>query len=247
MRRLQITDFFGLEVICSKREDIDLFLRDCLENNRKIKITTMNAQIAYYYLNDESAAKAIIDSVVIPDGTGLSWALNRLNKISIERYPGVEIMYRLCQIGASISKKAFILGGVEGVAEKAADTLQEKTGIETAGYRNGYFDFEKDSPNICNQIKESEADVLFVGLGAPKQEKWIERFFKHTGCTIAIGVGGSLDIYAQTAKRAPKWVQRANLEWIYRILQHPVRKFKVIFQIMAFIRYVLKGKKRQAG
>lgn len=245
MKRIQFTDFFGLDVVCSKRKSIDNFLKDCLEKNKKIKITTMNAQIAYYYLNDESAAKAIMKSVVIPDGTGLSWALNRLNGISIERYPGVEIMYRLCQICSSLSKKAFILGGVEGVAQKAAIHLKEKTGVEMSGYQNGFFDFEKDSSAICAQIKESEAEVLFVGLGAPRQEKWIERFFEHTGCTIAIGVGGSLDIYAQTAKRAPKWVQKANLEWIYRILQHPIQKFNVIFQIMSFIQYVLRGKKKQ--
>jgi len=246
MKRIQFTPFFGLDVVCSKRETIDDFLSDCLKRNKKIKITTMNAQIAYYYLNDESAAKAIMDTIVIPDGTGLSWALDRLNGISIERYPGVEIMYRLCQISASLSEKAFILGGLEGVAQKAAIHLKEKTGVEISGCRNGYFDFEKDSPDICDCIKTSQAKILFVGLGAPRQEKWIERFFEYTGCTIAIGVGGSLDIYAQTAKRAPKWVQKANLEWLYRILQHPVQKFKVIFQIMSFIQYVLRSKKRQS-
>lgn len=242
MRRMEFTDFFGLDVVSSKRKDIDRFLKERLKNNEKTKITTMNAQIAYFYLKDEFAAEAISDSLVIPDGTGLSWALKRLNAVVIDRYPGVELMYTLCQICSQLEQKAFILGGVEGVAQKASVNLNNETGIEIIGYRNGYFDFDKDSHQICDQIKASKADVLFVGLGAPRQEKWIYRYFKETGCTIAIGVGGSLDIYANTAKRAPRWVQKANLEWVYRILQHPFKKFKVIFQIISFVKRVLKGK-----
>ncbi|MFW6263159.1 MAG: WecB/TagA/CpsF family glycosyltransferase [Thermotogota bacterium] len=243
MRRMRFTDFYGLDIVSSTREEIDVFLKDCLEKDEKIKVTTMNAQIAYFYLKDPSAAKAISDSFVIPDGTGLSWALKRLNGVNIDRYPGVEIMYSLCEICSDLGNKAFILGGLEGVAQKAAMNLHQATGVEINGYRNGYFDIDKDSETICQQIKKSRADVLFVGLGAPRQEKWIYRFFEQTGCTLAIGVGGSLDIYANTAKRAPSWVQKANLEWLYRILQHPIKKFKVIFQIMSFVKQVLKGKK----
>lgn len=240
---MTFTDFYGLNIVSSCREDIDVFLKDCLEKDEKIKITTMNAQIAYFYLKDRSAAKAISDSFVIPDGTGLSWALKRLNGVSIDRYPGVEIMYSLCKICSELGKKAYILGGLEGVAQQAAVNLNRETGIGINGYRNGYFDIEKNSQAICQEIKESQADVLFLGLGAPRQEKWIYRFFEQTGCNLAIGVGGSLDIYANTAKRAPGWVQKANLEWLYRILQHPIKKFKVIFQIMSFVKQVLKGKK----
>jgi len=240
---MMFTDFYGLDIVSSRREEIDVFLKDCLEKDEKIKITTMNAQIAYFYLKDQSATKAISDSFVIPDGTGLSWALKRLNGVNIDRYPGVEIMYSLCRICSDLGKKAFILGGMEGVAQKAAMNLHQETGIAINGYQNGYFDIHKDSQTICHKIKKSQADVLFVGLGAPRQEKWIYSFFEQTGCTLAIGVGGSLDIYANTAKRAPGWVQKANLEWLYRILQHPIKKFKVIFQIMSFVKQVLKGKK----
>ena len=197
---MNFTDFFGLDVVSSKREEIDDFLKDCLEKDEKIKITTMNAQIAYFYLKDHSAATAILDSFVVPDGTGLSWALKRLNSVTIDRYPGVEIMYNLCKICSKLNQKAYILGGIEGVAQKAAVNLNLETNVEVSGYHNGYFDFEKDSSRICEQIKKSNATVLFVGLGAPRQEKWIYRFFKNTGCTLAIGVGGSLDIYANTAK-----------------------------------------------
>src|SRR6056297_37649 len=243
MKRLTFTDFYGLDIVSSSREEIDVFLKACLEINKKLKITTMNAQIAYFYLKDQSAAKAISDSFVIPDGTGLSWALKRLHGVHIDRYPGVEIMYSLCEICSEMGKKAYILGGREGIAKMAAFNLNQKTGVQISGYRNGYFDDEKDNQAICEQIKEHHTDVLFVGLGAPKQEKWLYRFFEQTGCTLAIGVGGSLDIYANTAKRAPGWVQKANLEWLYRILQHPVKKFKVIFQITCFVKEVLKGKK----
>ncbi len=244
MERIEFTDFFGLDVVSSSKSQIEEYIKDCLITGNKIKITTMNAQIAYYYLKDKVAQKAIYDSLVIPDGIGLSWALKRLNAITIHRYPGVELMYNVCKICSGEDIPVYILGGVDGVAQKAAENLAAESGVKIAGFQHGYFDANGKSEHICGRIRESGAKVLFVGLGAPRQEKWINEHFEATGCTLAMGVGGSLDIYAKTEKRAPKWVQKANLEWLYRIGRHPVKKAKVITQIMSFVKICLKGEKK---
>ncbi len=245
MKKLEFTEFFGLDIIASEKKEIDKAIKATLETGEKVKITTMNAQIAYFYLNTQEAKKAIGASYVVPDGTGLSWALRRLNGVNIARYPGVELMLEICRSCSELKKKAFILGGKPGVAEKAAENLKELTKIEIAGTHDGYFDIEKDTETICKAIREKEVSVLFVGLGAPKQEKWIYDHFDKTGCNLAIGVGGSLDIYARTAKRAPVWIQKANLEWLYRILQHPITKAKVILQISSFVLDVLRKKRKE--
>lgn len=243
MERIEFTDFFGLEVVSSPKNQIEAYIQDCLKTGKKIKITTMNAQIAYYYLKDKDAQKAISESLVIPDGIGLSWALKRLNEVMIHRYPGVELMYNVCKICSELNIPIYILGGVEGVAEKASQNLAAELGVQIAGFQHGFFNANSKSKDICQQIKTSGAKVLFVGLGAPRQEKWIYNHLEATGCTFAMGVGGSLDIYAKTEKRAPRWVQKANLEWLYRIGQHPVKKAKVIIQIMSFVKICLKGNK----
>jgi len=246
MKKLEFTDFFGLDIIASEKKEIDEAIREALITGEASKITTMNAQIAYFYLNFEEAKQAIGDSFVVPDGTGLSWALKKLNGVHIVRYPGVELMLEICRTCSQLDKRAYILGGKPGVAEAAAANLKELTNIDVCGTHNGYFDAERETETICEDIRSKEAAVLFVGLGAPKQEEWIYRYFEQTGCTLAIGVGGSLDIYAQTARRAPQWIQKANLEWLYRILQHPVTKLKVIGQLVSFVMDVL-NEKRRAG
>jgi len=190
-------------------------------------------------------AEVISKSLIIPDGIGLSWALKGLNGELIFRYPGVEIVYDLSKLAARLNKSIFLLGAREGVAKKAGKELHSLTGVEIAGQMHGFFEKnDKSSLKICEQIKKSKADILFIGLGAPEQERWLKEYFEKTDVSIAIGVGGSMDIYSGKRKRAPSIIQKANLEWLYRILQNPVKKLKVVGQIIKFVHKVLfKGKK----
>ncbi len=237
------TDFFGVRICTSKKHEILDSLIQTVKSGSKKRVTTMNAQIAYYLIYREGYAKAIEDSMVIPDGIGLSWALRYLKNEKIDRYPGVELVYDICKASKENEYKVFLLGAKKGVAKKAAENLKLQTSADIAGYMHGYF--EKSSENnsqVCRQIKDSGADILFVGFGAPYQEEWLRENFENTGAKVAIGVGGSIDIYAGEAKRAPKFIQNANLEWLYRILQNPKKKFRVIFQIIKFIFKVLTAK-----
>ena len=117
--------------------------------------------------------------------------------------------------------RLYLLGAKPGVAEEAADNLRrEYPGLKIAGVRDGYF--QEDGP-VVEAIRESGADVVFVCLGFPKQEKWMARWGKHTGARLAIGLGGALDVFAGKVERAPESWQKLGLEWAYRLKKEPQR------------------------
>jgi N-acetylglucosaminyldiphosphoundecaprenol N-acetyl-beta-D-mannosaminyltransferase len=117
----------------------------------------------------------------------------------------------------------FFFGGAPGVAEQAARTLQQRyPNLQIAGTRNGFFAFE-ESPAIARQIRESGAQLLFVGMGFPKQEFWLAEYLGETGCGAGIGVGGSFDVISGKVERAPAAWRRLGLEWLYRLVKEPQR------------------------
>jgi len=234
------TDFFGLPVINETQESIIDFLKTILDGSQSIRITTMNAQISYYALYTPRFYEAIKDTAIIPDGVGLQWAVKRINRETLSRFPGVELGVALCRVCQQAGSSVFLLGSQKGTAEKAAEFLHATTKVIIAGCMDGFFSkTEEGNRSVAEMIHASGADVLFVGMGAPYQEFWLYEHFASTGARIGIGVGGSLDVYAGDMKRAPRWIIRCNMEWLYRILQNPRRKWKVIFQIVRFVQRVL--------
>lgn len=168
-------------------------------------------------------------SMIIPDGIGVVYASKILGRPLYEKVGGFELSKRLIEYAANNGKKLFFFGsspekdGEKSVADKAAEKLKEKyPNLQVCGTRDGYFT-EKDIPEIIEQINASGADILFVCLGAPKQEKWIYENREKLNVSLALGLGGSLDIYAGTVKYAPKIFRKLNLEWLYRLLKQPSR------------------------
>ncbi len=239
MECLSFVDFYGLPIVKNDREAVLTVLRRALDVGRTFRVTTMNAQIAYYYLTMPEYQVALKGTLVIPDGVGLSWAIRKRLNTRVSRFPGVELGFELCRLAGKSGESVFLFGSKPGVAEKAATFLAQETGVRIAGCRHGFHNPDEDTQlGICQEISESGASILFVALGAPKQEIWLERFFEKTNARLGIGVGGSLDVWAGVVKRAPGWIQRMNMEWLYRILQSPRKKFKVVLQLLKFISIV---------
>lgn len=162
-------------------------------------------------------------SLVLPDGGGLTWALRFLGSPVQERIPGVEFMEHLCRNAASHGWPVYFLGGKPGVAELAAQKLRKKyPGLAVSGCRDGYFP-SSESENICREIRNSGTSILFVALGVPKQEYWMEENMKHLSGIVGIGVGGSFDVHSGLLKRAPLRWRKLKLEWLYRTVQEPAR------------------------
>ncbi|MBN3038430.1 MAG: WecB/TagA/CpsF family glycosyltransferase [Candidatus Omnitrophica bacterium] len=168
--------------------------------------------------------------LVIADGVPLLWAARFLGTPLKGKISGSDLFPRLCEIAAAKGYRLFFLGGSEGSASRSAEVLKMKhPKINIVGVYSPPFDFESspsENQKIVEMIKESKADILFVGLGAPKQEKWI---FEHKGeykVPLSIGIGASFEFASGKIKRAPLWMQKAGLEWFWRLSLEPKRLWK---------------------
>ena len=161
--------------------------------------------------------------LVVPDGIGLIWAGRILNQPLPERVPGVELIEALLAEGVRRQWRVFLLGAEPAVVEQAAKRIAvQYNGINIVGTHHGFFKREEQQ-QVLDKIKGSHPDILFVALGVPKQEKFAAAHLASLGVPVAMGVGGSFDIFAGTARRAPYWMRRIGLEWLYRILKQPTR------------------------
>lgn len=168
-------------------------------------------------------------SVIIPDGIGVVYASKILKTPLKEKVPGCEVAEKLMEYASKSGDGVFFFGGgkkteeTEAVSTLAKEKMREKyPGLNVVGTRDGYFT-EADVPSIIDQINNSGAKILLVCLGAPKQEKWIYDNREALKVNFAAGLGGTLDVFAGTVKRAPEFFIKANLEWFYRLLCMPSR------------------------
>lgn len=161
--------------------------------------------------------------LVVADGIGIVWASKYCHKRLTERVSGYDLCLRIFDLIKDCDKTVYFFGGSPGVAAAAAKKMVRKfPGLKFAGTRNGYFT-QADESKIIDDINKASPDILLVGLGSPKQEKWIYDNLRFTGAHIAIGVGGSFDVMAGNVKRAPKIFQKFNIEWLYRLVTQPKR------------------------
>ncbi len=159
--------------------------------------------------------------LVIPDGVGIIYAARILGRPLKGRVPGIDFASALIGRMAKAGKRLFLLGAAPGVAEKAAANLAAAyPGLVVCGCHDGYF--KEDGP-VAETVRLSQADVVFVCLGAPKQEKWIAANGQATGARLLVGLGGSMDVFAGVVERAPESFQKLGLEWFYRLMKQPSR------------------------
>lgn len=183
---------------------------------------TPNAEFVQRAEKDEQFRTALNGAnLVLPDGIGVVYAAKILGRPLQGRVPGCDFAAALCGWMAKNEKKLFLLGAKPGVAEQAAANLEKAhPGLQICGTHDGYF--KEDAP-VVEAIRTAGADVVFVCLGAPKQEYWMIQNGEATGASFLIGLGGSLDVFAGTVKRAPETWQKLGLEWLYRLLKQPSR------------------------
>ena len=183
---------------------------------------TPNAEFVQRAEKDEAFRAALNKAdLVLPDGIGVVHAAKILGRPLQGRVPGCDFAAALAGQLAKTGGRLFLLGAKPGVAEQAARNLQAShPGLIVCGTHDGYF---TDDGAVVEQIRAAGADVVFVCLGAPKQEYWMIQNGPDTGASFLIGLGGSLDVFAGTVKRAPAAWQKLGLEWLYRLLMQPSR------------------------
>lgn len=212
------------------------------QGNETRRIVTPNSEIVYMAREDE-ALKGILNSsdLVIPDGIGVVYASKILKTPLKGKVAGIELGEGLIKKLSDGSAGIFFLGAKPGVADLAAKNLSEKyPGIKISGTADGYF---KDSDAVIEKINASGAKVLFVCLGAPKQELWMAENAQKLNVSLTLGLGGSLDVFAGTVERAPKIFIKLGLEWFYRLIKEPWRIGRMMSLPKFLLTVIFKGRK----
>lgn len=206
-------------------------------------VVTPNPEIVETCREDAEAMDAVRNAdLVIADGIGVVYGSRILGTPLKERVPGIELAQNLMGKMAETGKTLFLLGSKPGVAEEAARRLCEiYKGLKIVGTHDGYF---KDDEPVIREIRESGADVVFVCLGAPKQEKWMQKNGEATGAHLMLGLGGCLDVFSGNVQRAPEAFQKLGLEWFYRLIKNPSRAGRMM-RLPLFLVHVMgeKGKR----
>lgn len=179
-------------------------------------------------MRDSAEMNAIVArcEVVNADGASMVLAAQKLNIAIPERVAGIDLMWLLCGLAEESGYSVYLLGAKAEVVEKTAHVLKEKyLQLNIAGYRDGYFD-EDEFGAVIECVMAVKPQIVFVGITSPKKERLIERFRESGATGIFVGVGGSFDVVSGNIPRAPMWMQRANLEWLFRMIQEPGRLVK---------------------
>ncbi len=239
--RLQI---LNLWVDAYKKEECLGKVMDFLKSgSRPHSIFAVNPEKNFLASKDSVLSETLKNAdLLIPDGIGIVLAARILYGIKIERIPGVEFMEDLCALAAKEGYRAFVYGGRDEVNRAAVQILEGRySGLEIAGRSHGYVS-EKEMPDLIKRINDSKAEVLFLALGSPLQEKWFTAY-NHLLKNVKIcqGIGGTLDTIAGNVKRAPVIWRKCGAEWLYRLLAEPTRiKRQKVLPLFAFM--VLLGK-----
>lgn len=210
-------------------------------------VATANAEMLLRATNDDEL-KNILNAaeLVVPDGAGTVWAARHLGYEMPERVAGFDLVQELMKISPSKGYKFFLFGAAPTIADKAKLKAEELyPNIKIVGTRNGYFT-AADESEIIAQIKNSKPDILLAALGVPKQEKWLAAHKDELNVPVSIGVGGTFDVMAGVVKRAPKWMQRAKLEWLFRAMLQPSRAGRLI-ALPKFVFKVVSSKSVESG
>ena len=215
----QVTQVLGVQVAVA--DDVLLAALE-LKQRGGGQIVTLNAEMTMAALaNPELGAAIATADLVIPDGAGVVWALKRRG-YRVRRSPGIELARALLEQAAQRDWRVALVGASPEVMALVSTRLcAEIPGLNLAFTLHGYQS-PAQWPGLEQQLREAQPDLVLVALGVPRQETWIQRM--HQGQPgLWMGVGGSFDVWSGTKQRAPQWMSRLQIEWLYRLIQEPSR------------------------
>lgn len=212
----------------------------------KVNIVSGNPEVLYNGLQDPELNQNFNSdkSIIIPDGVGTVIASKIVKRPVRQKIAGIDVMKRIITSCEKQKRGIYLLGAQEEVVIKCKENLEkEHPNLKIVGYHNGFFDLN-NCDDLIEDIKKSEAYAIFVAMGSPRQDRFIIDNFEKLPCKIFMGVGGSFDIFAGNLKRAPKWMIKCGLEWLYRVIKEPFR-IKRLFVIPKFLLKVIKENKNE--
>lgn len=204
-------------------ENYSAWLAQRLEAKQGVHVVTLNAEMTMQARQNQDLATIVKQAdLVVPDGSGIVLYLRSRGE-KINRCPGIELSEQVVKLAAENQWRIFLIGGAPNIVDIVAQRWRQKwQDIAIAGMHHGYFDPAIEQ-QICEQLQSSQPDLILVGLGVPRQEIWIQKYRHLCPNAVWIGVGGSFDIWAGKKNRAPEWLSKNHLEWLYRLYQEPWR------------------------
>lgn len=231
----------GIDVSVSSYENLIFNLNNDIIKKRKVTIIAVNPEKILKAKKDPKLKNLINGSTYkIPDGVGVVLVSKMKNGLIKERITGIDLMRRICESSEEKNHTIFLYGGSELSVLGTKENLEKMyPNIKIVGYENGY---QSDNDLLIKKINKSKAQIIFVALGSPKQEKWILNNKEKLTASVFQGVGGSFDVFSGSIKRAPIWMQKCGLEWFYRLLKEPSRIFRQL-KLVKFVFYALLNQK----
>jgi N-acetylglucosaminyldiphosphoundecaprenol N-acetyl-beta-D-mannosaminyltransferase len=220
-------NLFGTEIDSLTMEETICIVDKIIQDRTPRQHVVVNA-LKFAMMNGDPELKKIVNAcdMISADGLPVVWASRIFSQPLPERVAGVDLFQNLVRSCSQKGYHPFFFGAREKITIKTVKNLKEKyPSLKVAGYRNGYFTKEQE-PEVAEMIRNSRADMLFVGISSPTKEIFLNKWMEYMQIPFCMGVGGSFDIIAGKTKRAPVWMQEAGLEWFYRVLQEPRRMWK---------------------
>ncbi|GAA0075902.1 WecB/TagA/CpsF family glycosyltransferase [Clostridium sp. CTA-5] len=234
------TEILNFKIFNKSRDELLKYIK----NYEKVNIISGNPEVLFNGLNDKLLNKSFKkeNSIIIPDGVGTVIASKILKKPVEEKIAGIDVMKEILKIANLEKKSIYLLGAKEEVLQKCSENIQKEfPNLVLDGLHNGFFDLN-NCEEILNDIRNKNPWAIFIAMGCPRQEYFIENNMDVLPCKIFMGVGGSFDIFSGISKRAPKWMINLGLEWLYRVAKEPWR-IRRLTSIPKFLITVLKYKK----
>ncbi|MGJ8454792.1 WecB/TagA/CpsF family glycosyltransferase [Pseudothermotoga sp. U03pept] len=233
---MEVVQLFDLPITIVERQELLQLLAQRICNKTKTFVVTANASIVVKAFEDTLYRKALQRAdLIFPDGVGVVWAIKKIHGKNSQRITGIDTMIELCRIAQQKGWRIFLLGAKSEIVARAAENLNRQFNNIVCGFYHGYF--TGDEP--LEIINKENPELIFVGMGVPRQELWISENLPKLNAVFAMGVGGSFDVISGYKKRAPKLIQKLHLEWLYRFLQSPLQKKNVPRDVLKFIKIVL--------
>ena len=221
------------------RESIQI-IKEAVLTKKSIRIVTANPEVIYF-ASSEPGLQVIVNSadLVVADGIGVVWAARQLGRGLKERVTGIDLTEMILEEGNKQGWRIFLLGAKPGIGEIAIAKLYQRYPRNTYGCYHGFFTKEEE-PKVIERINSFAPDILLIGLGAPLQEYWN---IENKGLAlVSMGVGGTIDVLSGNVSRAPRWIRRIGLEWLFRLITQPSRIHRQK-NLPLFIRKVIKQKR----
>jgi N-acetylglucosaminyldiphosphoundecaprenol N-acetyl-beta-D-mannosaminyltransferase len=195
-----------------------------IESHRYVSVAVVNAAKVIWMRRDPALRRSVTGcDMILADGQSVVWASRVLGAPLPERVAGIDLFTNLLAVAEEKGYSVYFLGARPDVLTTMLAAISQRfPGLKVAGSRDGYFSADEE-PKVAEEIQDSHADLLFLGISSPKKEKFMDTWGESTGVSVAHGVGGSFDVLAGVTARAPIWWQRHGLEWLYRALQEPMR------------------------